>query len=1020
MKKILLLLNLIFYSLLFCQTLDLPNSVLSPNSSSLGKYGDLPMSLYSGKANVDIPLYSLNEGGLQLNVNLNYDTGGVRVSDVPSWVGQNWTLNAGGTIVRTIKGKTFDEQIFDWSGYPTTQKGYYYNYSKLAGANWNSETYLSDLAKNAGTSIDYMHDLEPDIFTFNFFGISGKFFIGEDGNWKVSSSSNIKVIVNMQDNIVPMNFPNIGGGAHNQNKFPKVISKIQLLDDQGNRFVFGGSSNAIEYSNYDFFNQSNTLFFSSAWHLTEVYNKFNKKVYSLEYERDGYQAIFFNVNRYINFTKPSNGSMWKPGGGCSTSSNDSGVYVSGQLIIPSYLKKITGLRSNTVLNFNSYSRNSLTYNNNDASIYLTYTKWLDDHDDYQEGIPLSEWIEHSFYYLRHQLDGVTVENIGSIAPMDAGWFLQRLRWRKLSSIQISSQNVNRNVLFGYTDNSSERLKLDKVSIDKTYNYSFEYNNFSGLPNFLSTSIDHFGFYKGTAFNMDPNLHYNSREIDNNYLQYGTLTKIVYPTGGFTTFEYEPNDYSKTVNENSQLYNKSGFISGLRIKKMIDFSDSINKVEKNYIYKNALNSSESSGTLLQNIQYYYPNWTVKTTAGKIYTASSFSINTLIPLSNFSGAYIGYSTVIEKTTDNGYIINRFYDYADSPNVKYSGTIAVNHSIFDPKTEKGYKRGEIKLKEYYNNSNIKVKEEQFNYNEISPRKVRAYSYDNYLPCSWVMDGVLTGNAYEIYYSDFLNTVKTTREYGENGQLLTATETKNYIEKENFGDVFLRNKYQLTSESKLLKEEYQYTFDKASAEPYTSLANRREFAVIENNKILDAENISKIQLEYSTLNIYNKYGQQTTSTEIFPFKITESKGEDGAEEKLVIDRYDIDGNILLAHKPNGSYVYYFYGYNNRFPIMKVEGALSPGSGYTFEYYATQLRDLVEATSPNISQIINKQNNIINYFPNHKIEFYTHKPNIGVISITRENGVVEFYNYDFLGRLIDIKDQNGKILKDFYYQLKN
>ena len=104
----------------------------------------------------------------------------------------------------------------------------------------------------------------------------------------------------------------------------------------------------------------------------------------------------------------------------------------------------------------------------------------------------------------------------------------------------------------------------------------------------------------------------------------------------------------------------------------------------------------------------------------------------------------------------------------------------------------------------------------------------------------------------------------------------------------------------------------------------------------------------------------------------------------------------------------------------MKIEGAQSSGTGYTFDYFASQLRTLVEAAKPNMSQIINKQVNIINYYPNHQITFYTYKPNFGVNSITSPNGMVEYYNYDSLGRLINITDQNGKVLKDYYYQIQN
>lgn len=38
------------------------------------------------------------------------------------------------------------------------------------------------------------YDLAPDEFTFHFMGKSGKFFLDQDGNWRVRSNDNIEVI----------------------------------------------------------------------------------------------------------------------------------------------------------------------------------------------------------------------------------------------------------------------------------------------------------------------------------------------------------------------------------------------------------------------------------------------------------------------------------------------------------------------------------------------------------------------------------------------------------------------------------------------------------------------------------------------------------------------------------------------------------------------------------------------------------------------------------------------------------
>ena len=160
---------MVITNFIFAQLLELPKSILSPNASSLGKYGDIPMDLNSGRANVNIPLYSLNEGGIPLDISLNYDTGGVRVADIPGWIGQNWTLNAGGIITRTVKGKSFDEKYTNdvplGSSSWGIASGYYYYAPTLNNSNWNTSTTMKTIIKNSGltnTAIPSA-DLEPDI-----------------------------------------------------------------------------------------------------------------------------------------------------------------------------------------------------------------------------------------------------------------------------------------------------------------------------------------------------------------------------------------------------------------------------------------------------------------------------------------------------------------------------------------------------------------------------------------------------------------------------------------------------------------------------------------------------------------------------------------------------------------------------------------------------------------------------------------------------------------------------------------
>src|SRR6059036_3887252 len=79
-------------------------TVPSPTVASLGKFGDVPVSLYTGVPDISIPLFTAKGRTLALPIVLKYHAGGIKVEEIGSWVGIGWTLEAGGTITRTVRG----------------------------------------------------------------------------------------------------------------------------------------------------------------------------------------------------------------------------------------------------------------------------------------------------------------------------------------------------------------------------------------------------------------------------------------------------------------------------------------------------------------------------------------------------------------------------------------------------------------------------------------------------------------------------------------------------------------------------------------------------------------------------------------------------------------------------------------------------------------------------------------------------------------------------------------------------
>ena len=88
-----------------------PFSIPSPNATDLGRYGDIPVSPYTGQPNISIPLYDFTIRGVRLPVTLNYQATGVMMNSLPGWTGHNWVLSAGGCITRLANGR-HDEYIY--------------------------------------------------------------------------------------------------------------------------------------------------------------------------------------------------------------------------------------------------------------------------------------------------------------------------------------------------------------------------------------------------------------------------------------------------------------------------------------------------------------------------------------------------------------------------------------------------------------------------------------------------------------------------------------------------------------------------------------------------------------------------------------------------------------------------------------------------------------------------------------------------------------------------------------------
>ena len=71
----------------------------SPNAAALGRFGEYPVSTYTGVPSIGVPIYEVKAGSVSVPVSLNYHAAGVKITDVSSWVGLGWSLSAGGSEI---------------------------------------------------------------------------------------------------------------------------------------------------------------------------------------------------------------------------------------------------------------------------------------------------------------------------------------------------------------------------------------------------------------------------------------------------------------------------------------------------------------------------------------------------------------------------------------------------------------------------------------------------------------------------------------------------------------------------------------------------------------------------------------------------------------------------------------------------------------------------------------------------------------------------------------------------------
>jgi YD repeat-containing protein len=207
----------------------------SPTAANLARYGETPMTYYTGLPNVSIPIFNVTGNELSVPITLSYNYSGMQPLQKASWVGLGWSLQAGGVITRTMGDKVDDADGFD-GPVPSSP----------------SQEYLVDSYERA------LYDNKPDIYSFNFGNYSGKFIL-QNGTAYQMPEQRLKIV----------------GGS----------GGFTITTDDGTQYAFTEREQTTLRPNAG--SHFSIPTYTSSWYLTKITNATNTESIKFYYTSDG-------------------------------------------------------------------------------------------------------------------------------------------------------------------------------------------------------------------------------------------------------------------------------------------------------------------------------------------------------------------------------------------------------------------------------------------------------------------------------------------------------------------------------------------------------------------------------------------------------------------------------------------------------------------------------------------------------------------------------------------------------------
>lgn len=929
-------------------------------------------SLYTGTVNVNIPLYEYKDTDFDIPISLGYASNGYKPNIQAGVVGHDWSLNAGGSITRVVRGlpdeartastfgflETFYEtgitSALDLNGFNTAMDSYW------IGAT-TPRIYYS---RYGFSNPSELLDTEPDIFYFTFLGYSGKFQLGYDGVVHVydtnTRNAEFKVEVPRYD-----------------------LDEIVIVTGDGTRYTFG-TGNALE----------NDTSYGTAWKLAQITTQSGRTA-TFSYTTQARQySSSSKITLPFFYTYAPSSLCYSFSGTVVTQSGSGLVTISqgysptssvcGPYIRVSVLDAIT-LDNGTVIDF------------------------------YYKSLPQTETAIGWNITVQPKLDRLTVKS-----PAGA---------------TMRTCTFSYSVPAASTSNKLPFLSSVNISGEGTFQMAYDYTATTVFPKHGTFSIDHWGFYNNsgasasqfyTHTTLDDHLTETitttCRNPNATYAKYGMLKTLTYPTGGRTEFEYEANDYFRYVDRayptfipevkaNSIIASEAG---GVRIKTIKDYTSataSAPAFQRSYSYTGS--DGKSSGILALK-----PRYSVKY---RRYAASSSlncylgSFNALLPP---DGTHIEYSTVTE-TFPEGRRVYDFISSLDCPdgdaywdnsdhditNGSFSVTPSVNLilSVMIPPVSMQATRGKLLSCKTFDTQGTEVARQVTDYETYS------YAFET-LEKIWSFQSMyVAGTVVPTVVGDIRPLSSSMTADG-----VTETESYTYDAYRN-----IRNRTRDNQTSK-----YFYLQDIDDLSSFTDLKDYIYWSSFASNSIctrMKALNLVNYPLQTEAYEdgilhvrrFHYDFRSSSDHSAVYLKSIQEQESSGSWHTVFTYDARDSRGRILQTSDASGRATVYVWGYNGLYPVAEITGTT-----------LTQVKTVSGLsgidTAPLSGGLSSAQESALRALTGAEVTTWEYSPLVGLTKETTPDGRSTSYTYNASGKLHRVLDDLGRKTGAYLYSTDN